>query len=236
MRSLFTGVFRRTTRTATKAVRGGRSQIGQWSRWSGVRSAVNVGRGDAGLTRGHDHARQRAAHLCAVSDRLSEEVGQRNSRSASIPQGRGRGVNGDAEDAELRRHARCECPAHLHFRARRLAIEPSGNELAAAGGALVAAHVNLVSNADVAQAEHLDLGGAPILEASARRDRDRDAKHRERARHRIHGCDSRLQLYAAVSVERYDVGDQKDRKSTRLNSSHGYISYAVFCLKKNTTP
>src|SRR5687768_18194302 len=28
-----------------------------------------------------------------------------------------------------------------------------------------------------------------------------------------------------------------DRKSTRLNSSHGYISYAVFCLKKkNYTP
>src|SRR5256884_5384420 len=27
-----------------------------------------------------------------------------------------------------------------------------------------------------------------------------------------------------------------DRKSTRLNSSHGYISYAVFCLKKNRLP
>src|SRR2546429_7341116 len=26
--------------------------------------------------------------------------------------------------------------------------------------------------------------------------------------------------------------DRSDRKSTRLNSSHGYISYAVFCLKK----
>src|SRR2546429_6380972 len=26
--------------------------------------------------------------------------------------------------------------------------------------------------------------------------------------------------------------DRPDRKSTRLNSSHGYISYAVFCLKK----
>src|SRR2546429_9422278 len=26
-----------------------------------------------------------------------------------------------------------------------------------------------------------------------------------------------------------------DRKSTRLNSSHGYISYAVFCLKKKQT-
>src|SRR5256884_4846744 len=29
--------------------------------------------------------------------------------------------------------------------------------------------------------------------------------------------------------------DPKDRKSTRLNSSHGYISYAVFCLKKNNS-
>src|SRR2546422_4410030 len=27
-------------------------------------------------------------------------------------------------------------------------------------------------------------------------------------------------------------GIEQDRKSTRLNSSHGYISYAVFCLKK----
>src|SRR2546429_6570166 len=26
--------------------------------------------------------------------------------------------------------------------------------------------------------------------------------------------------------------EKRDRKSTRLNSSHGYISYAVFCLKK----
>src|SRR5687768_17988388 len=29
---------------------------------------------------------------------------------------------------------------------------------------------------------------------------------------------------------------EEDRKSTRLNSSHGYISYAVFCLKKKTVP
>src|SRR5207245_11752379 len=28
------------------------------------------------------------------------------------------------------------------------------------------------------------------------------------------------------------VGGERDRKSTRLNSSHGSISYAVFCLKK----
>src|SRR5207245_5213523 len=29
------------------------------------------------------------------------------------------------------------------------------------------------------------------------------------------------------------IGFVRDRKSTRLNSSHGSISYAVFCLKKN---
>src|SRR3712207_6616484 len=29
---------------------------------------------------------------------------------------------------------------------------------------------------------------------------------------------------------------KKDRKSTRLNSSHANISYAVFCLKKKKTP
>src|SRR2546430_13168201 len=34
-----------------------------------------------------------------------------------------------------------------------------------------------------------------------------------------------------------EVGDSKvDRKSTRLNSSHSQISYAVFCLKKKKTP
>src|SRR5690606_40541854 len=31
------------------------------------------------------------------------------------------------------------------------------------------------------------------------------------------------------------LGDVRDRKSTRLNSSHVKISYAVFCLKKKTT-
>src|SRR2546429_6563894 len=36
-----------------------------------------------------------------------------------------------------------------------------------------------------------------------------------------------------VLLARARVGQRHlDRKSTRLNSSHGYISYAVFCLKK----
>src|SRR2546429_7340342 len=34
--------------------------------------------------------------------------------------------------------------------------------------------------------------------------------------------------FGAAAVKR----KPRDRKSTRLNSSHGYISYAVFCLKK----
>src|SRR2546429_6369256 len=34
---------------------------------------------------------------------------------------------------------------------------------------------------------------------------------------------------------KYSLPSISDRKSTRLNSSHGYISYAVFCLKKKRT-
>src|SRR3712207_8570345 len=40
---------------------------------------------------------------------------------------------------------------------------------------------------------------------------------------------------AAQGVEIYGHGGgERDRKSTRLNSSHANISYAVFCLKKKT--
>src|SRR5687768_18016074 len=35
-----------------------------------------------------------------------------------------------------------------------------------------------------------------------------------------------------VELIQRPVPVNQDRKSTRLNSSHGYISYAVFCLKK----
>src|SRR2546422_4468264 len=38
------------------------------------------------------------------------------------------------------------------------------------------------------------------------------------------GIDEAIAILKLCSME--------DRKSTRLNSSHGYISYAVFCLKK----
>src|SRR3712207_7823414 len=38
----------------------------------------------------------------------------------------------------------------------------------------------------------------------------------------------------AVTSEPAALDLQRDRKSTRLNSSHANISYAVFCLKKKT--
>src|SRR5207244_4537007 len=39
---------------------------------------------------------------------------------------------------------------------------------------------------------------------------------------------TRSAVFAGIS----DLGGKEDRKSTRLNSSHQIISYAVFCLKK----
>src|SRR2546422_4300850 len=54
-------------------------------------------------------------------------------------------------------------------------------------------------------------------------------------RQRQHGIGV-LDRFALIRVEHHQAGHVlhrvEDRKSTRLNSSHGYISYAVFCLKK----
>src|SRR5256884_4335873 len=62
-----------------------------------------------------------------------------------------------------------------------------------------------------------------------------------------HGASPARAIMSAVRVAAHmveshldqDIGAElaggraaRDRKSTRLNSSHGYISYAVFCLKK----
>src|SRR2546429_1337280 len=42
----------------------------------------------------------------------------------------------------------------------------------------------------------------------------------------------RNRLWWGSKHSKYGISLALDRKSTRLNSSHGYISYAVFCLKK----
>src|SRR5687768_18258031 len=49
----------------------------------------------------------------------------------------------------------------------------------------------------------------------------------------VHTGDSITVAPAQTLTDReYQTMRDIDRKSTRLNSSHGYISYAVFCLKK----
>src|SRR2546422_1744471 len=51
-------------------------------------------------------------------------------------------------------------------------------------------------------------------------------------------CGEILEVFDTLIPYQYNEQDRRagyyfgDRKSTRLNSSHGYISYAVFCLKK----
>src|SRR2546422_7130462 len=53
--------------------------------------------------------------------------------------------------------------------------------------------------------------------------------------HRIRDAVGRRLVGVEDAVELVEVSvvlGEQDRKSTRLNSSHGYISYAVFCLKK----
>src|SRR2546429_3143833 len=57
-----------------------------------------------------------------------------------------------------------------------------------------------------------------LFRSDVRRERERAAEERV------------TELAKANAVIRGNL--ERDRKSTRLNSSHGYISYAVFCLKK----
>src|SRR2546422_4366010 len=64
---------------------------------------------------------------------------------------------------------------------------------------------------------------------------DHDVFARERPARERGGAPRRdgRQIRAPVGVRPVGADPEtSDRKSTRLNSSHGYISYAVFCLKK----
>src|SRR2546429_8706027 len=65
---------------------------------------------------------------------------------------------------------------------------------------------------------------------SARAARDRGAACR--ARGNPPGVNGRGPVGAHATLAKGARAVKSDRKSTRLNSSHGYISYAVFCLKK----
>src|SRR3712207_7235486 len=67
---------------------------------------------------------------------------------------------------------------------------------------------------------HRRLDGAGLLEGRAQ---PADVAHAE------HGGAQALRVRGEVHPQ---TGPGEDRKSTRLNSSHANISYAVFCLKK----
>src|SRR2546429_5303214 len=80
---------------------------------------------------------------------------------------------------------------------------------------------------------------AATIELTADERKKLEALHREmveseqsqtRAEHDWRDC--KYQLVVDHLGNSATGGYSEDRKSTRLNSSHGYISYAVFCLKK----
>src|SRR2546429_5235089 len=51
-------------------------------------------------------------------------------------------------------------------------------------------------------------------------------------RSHANGGQQKAARMAQAPPAEHHAAHDADRKSTRLNSSHGYISYAVFCLKK----
>src|SRR5207253_10291673 len=79
------------------------------------------------------------------------------------------------------------------------------------------------------------LSGLQQRELNARRE-SRHPRSRER---KLHLVAARHPLPRGLGRDPHLLrrrGRRQDRKSTRLNSSHVAISYAVFCLKKKTIP
>src|SRR3712207_7031352 len=79
----------------------------------------------------------------------------------------------------------------------------------------------------------LDIGGAQPLGIAGQQLVGEVGRLLQRPPGRPHIVDGQ-RLGELLAPERDGVGDE-DRKSTRLNSSHANISYAVFCLKKKKT-
>src|SRR3712207_8091487 len=52
----------------------------------------------------------------------------------------------------------------------------------------------------------------------------------------VHAADHGGLAGAGRAADHHPLPEREDRKSTRLNSSHANISYAVFCLKKKKSP
>src|SRR6266550_3239327 len=81
------------------------------------------------------------------------------------------------------------------------------------------------------QAQDTALERVYVFEASRRRECDQHF-HQASDRHPGGGRATQQGAHVLRRVIQQPSLAVEDRKSTRLNSSHGYISYAVFCLKK----
>src|SRR5207247_4935028 len=91
---------------------------------------------------------------------------------------------------------------------------------------------------------HRDLPSFPTRRSSDLRQQEQEAKADKPGAAECLGAAKALQAELAKILEGeppYDIfvrwkplKEQPDRKSTRLNSSHEWISYAVFCWKKKT--
>src|SRR5205809_2384369 len=69
------------------------------------------------------------------------------------------------------------------------------------------------------------VGGRDVIVKKIQMDRMKEGDAREVIRWEA-------EQHVPFDMANVELDFQIDRKSTRLNSSHGYISYAVFCLKK----
>src|SRR2546422_624386 len=75
--------------------------------------------------------------------------------------------------------------------------------------------------------------GEPFFQLPGQENGLRDLPHRPPGVHALALHDPEGFLFRNLLAPHEEaLGPLQDRKSTRLNSSHGYISYAVFCLKK----
>src|SRR3989454_1429443 len=82
--------------------------------------------------------------------------------------------------------------------------------------------------------QHVIETALPVCETLRMLREQRERKQQEVVE--VHGVGlAERRAEARIDLRRHSLERRRDRKSTRLNSSHLVISYAVFCLKKKQT-
>ena len=96
-------------------------------------------------------------------------------------------------------------------------------------------HPNAHSSAKTWQQPKCPLTDEGIKKREREREREKERrKEREREREKERKKGRKKEERKKEKIHAPQCSLQQDRKSTRLNSSHTVISYAVFCLKKNS--